>query len=55
LAIAEALMIERTLKSEQIDAIIVRAPERARRIAWKLVEQNAADFNALATRRSELR
>jgi hypothetical protein len=30
LAIAEALMVERTLNSKQIDAIIAAAPERAR-------------------------
>jgi hypothetical protein len=44
-AIAEAL-IERTLNSEQIDAIIASAPERARRIEWDNVLENAARFTA---------
>jgi hypothetical protein len=46
LAIAEALMIERTLNAEQIDAIIAAAPERARRAAWIGVQKNAASFVA---------
>jgi hypothetical protein len=45
-AIAEALMIERTLNSEQIDTIIASAPERARRIEWDNVLENAARFTA---------
>jgi hypothetical protein len=44
LAIAKSLMTELTLDSTQIDDIIAAAPERARRAAWALVEQNAADF-----------
>jgi hypothetical protein len=43
-AIAEALMIERTLNSEQIDNIIGSAPERARRIEWNGALENAASF-----------
>jgi hypothetical protein len=52
LAIAQALLIERTLNSEQIDTIIAAVPERARRAeqarrsGWLLVEKNAADFAA---------
>jgi hypothetical protein len=46
LAIAQALLIERTLNAEQIDDIIRRAPEAARRADWVLVEKNAADFAA---------
>jgi hypothetical protein len=46
LAIAEALMIERTLNAERIDTIIAAAPERARRADWALVERNAAAFAA---------
>jgi hypothetical protein len=44
IAIAEALMIERTLSSEQIDTIIASAPERARRADWAGVLNGAADF-----------
>jgi hypothetical protein len=43
-AIAEALMIERTLNSDQIDTIIASAPERARRVDWAGVLENAAGF-----------
>jgi hypothetical protein len=46
LAIAEALMIHRTLNSEQIDEIIAAAPERARRAQWRGVLENAAAFTA---------
>jgi hypothetical protein len=42
LAIAEALMVHRTLDAEQIDTIIATAPELARRADWALVEGNAA-------------
>ena len=45
-AIAEALMVERTLNSEQIDTIIASAPERARRVDWAKVIENAACFAA---------
>jgi hypothetical protein len=44
LAIAEALMIERTLNSEQIDTIIASAPERARRADWAQTCSNASLF-----------
>jgi hypothetical protein len=46
LAIAEALMVERTLNSQQIDNIIASAPERARRVYWNCVRENAAHFTA---------
>ena len=46
LAIAEALMVERTLDAGQINAIIAAAPERARRIDWNGVLENAACFTA---------
>jgi hypothetical protein len=46
LAIAEALMVERTLNSEQIDNIIASAPAFARRAAWARVIENAATFTA---------
>jgi hypothetical protein len=46
LAIAEALMVHRTLNAEQIDNVIASAPERARRIAWNGVLENAACFTA---------
>jgi hypothetical protein len=46
LAIAEALMVRRTLDAEQIDTIIAAAPERARRAAWAKVLENAAGFAA---------
>jgi hypothetical protein len=42
LAIANALMVHRTLDAVMIHEIIARAPERARRAAWKIVEKNAA-------------
>jgi hypothetical protein len=45
-AIAEALMVERTLNSEQIDTIIANAPVFARRAAWIGVLENAATFTA---------
>jgi hypothetical protein len=44
LAIAEALMIHRTLDAERIDTIIANAPERARRADWAGVMENAAGF-----------
>jgi hypothetical protein len=44
LAIAEALMVHRTLDTEQIDTIIAAAPERARRADWAGVLENAAGF-----------
>ena len=46
LAIAEALMIHRTLDAAMIDTIIAAAPERARRADWRCVENNAAEFAA---------
>jgi hypothetical protein len=46
-AIAEALMVERSLNSEQIDTIIANAPERARRADWHAVLDNAASFTAV--------
>jgi hypothetical protein len=46
LAIAEALMIYRTLDSTQIDDIIHAAPEHARRADWVKVLENATDFVA---------
>jgi hypothetical protein len=44
LAIAEALMIHRTLDAVQIDTIIASAPERARRADWIAVVENAGGF-----------
>jgi len=44
LAIAEALMIHRTLDAAMIDTIIAAAPERARRADWAGVLKNSADF-----------
>jgi hypothetical protein len=44
--IAEALMVHRTLNAEQTDNIIAAAPERARRIDWNGVLENAAEFTA---------
>jgi hypothetical protein len=39
LAIAGALMVEKTFNAEQIDSIIAAAPERARRADWaKVIE-----------------
>jgi hypothetical protein len=46
LAIAEALLIHRTLNSEQIDNIIATAPGRARQADWNAVLENAANFTA---------
>jgi hypothetical protein len=46
LAIAEALMIHRTLDTEQIDTIIAGAPERARRVDWAGVLESAGAFTA---------
>jgi hypothetical protein len=46
LAIANALMVHRTLDAVMIHEIIASAPERARRADWARVEQNAADFAA---------
>jgi hypothetical protein len=50
LAIAEALMIDRTLDAAMIDDIISRAPERARRVDWAGVMQSAAGFTFGAER-----
>jgi hypothetical protein len=49
LAIAEALMIERTLNAEQIDAIISAAPEHARRADWIKVLESAAGYATTAS------
>jgi hypothetical protein len=46
LAIAEALMVHRTLDAVMIDNIIAAAPERARRADWAKVVENAAGFAA---------
>jgi hypothetical protein len=46
LAIANALMIHRTLDAVMIHKIIASAPERARRADWARVQQSAADFTA---------
>jgi hypothetical protein len=46
LAIANALMIHRTLDAVMIHKIIASAPERARRSDWARVQQSAADFAA---------
>jgi hypothetical protein len=43
-AIAEALMVHRTLDAAMIDAIIASAPERGRRADWAGVMENAASF-----------
>jgi hypothetical protein len=45
-AIAEALMVHRTLDSTQIDDIIAAAPERARHAEWARVLENATEFTA---------
>jgi hypothetical protein len=45
-AIAESLMVHRTLDSTQIDDIIAAAPERARRAEWARVLENATEFVA---------
>jgi hypothetical protein len=45
LAIAEALMVHRTLDAAMIDAIISRAPECARRADWCKVLARAAVFS----------
>jgi hypothetical protein len=42
LAIANALMLHRTLDAVMIHEIIASAPEHARRADWELVEKNAA-------------
>src|ERR1700681_638753 len=46
LVIANALLIEQTLDAVMIENIIARAPEHARRAAWRIVEKNAADLTA---------
>ena len=46
LAIANALMIHRTLDAVMVHRIVALAPERARRADWARVERNAADFAA---------
>jgi hypothetical protein len=45
-AIANALMIHRTLDAVMIHKIIASAPEHARRAGWARVQQSAADFTA---------
>jgi hypothetical protein len=40
------MMIERTLNSEQVNAIVANAPEHARRADWVKVSENATDFAA---------
>jgi hypothetical protein len=45
LAIANALVIYRTLDAAMIDGIIAAAPERARRPDWAKVMENAVHFN----------
>lgn len=45
LAIAEALMVHRTLDAAMIDTIIAVAPERARRADWIKVMDSAAGFS----------
>jgi hypothetical protein len=49
LAIAEALMVERTLNAKQIDSIIAAAPERARRADWVKVLENAHGSAVMAS------
>jgi hypothetical protein len=49
LAIAEALMVERTLNAEQIDSIIAAAPERARRADWLKVLESATGYAVMAS------
>jgi hypothetical protein len=46
LAIANALMIHKTLNAVEIHEIIASAPEHARRADWVRVQQSAADFTA---------
>jgi hypothetical protein len=46
LAIANALMIDRTLDAVMIHKIIALAPERARRAEWARVQISAAQFAA---------
>jgi hypothetical protein len=50
LAIANALMIHRTLDAVMIHKIIASAPEHARRADWSRVQKSAAEF---AVRRLE--
>ena len=57
-ALVEALDERGILSGDEIDAIIARevaakalADERARRVAWKIVEKNAADFAAYGSKR----
>jgi ATP-dependent Zn protease len=47
LAIADALMIERSLNAERIDTIISSAPECARRADWGKVLESAVAFAAI--------
>jgi hypothetical protein len=49
LAIAEALMVERTQNGGQVDAIISAAPERARRADWAKVLENATGHAVMAS------
>jgi ATP-dependent Zn protease len=44
LAVAEALIIHRTLDASMIDGIIASAPERARRADWAEVVESVAGF-----------
>jgi hypothetical protein len=53
LAIANALMVHRTLDAVMIHKIIARAPERARRVDWARIERNAAEFAARGKLMSE--
>ena len=55
--LVEALIERGILPGDEIDAIIVRevavkalADEHARRVAWKVVENNAADFAAYGSK-----
>jgi hypothetical protein len=50
LAIAEALMIDRTLDAAMIDTNIAAAPEPARRVDWIEVTESAAHFTFGAER-----
>jgi hypothetical protein len=56
-ALVEALIERGILTGDEIDAIIARevaakalANERARRVAWRIVEKNAADFAAYGSK-----
>ena len=56
-ALVEALIERGILTGDEIDTIIARevaakalANERARRVAWRIVEKNAADFAAYGSK-----